>query len=305
MPHFAKLLGTAAIVLSIGGAAFADGTSTAPAATGAAKPADATAATPKKDVNADTVVATVNGTDITIGQMITVHDSLPAQYQSLPDDVLFKGILDQLVQQTALAKIGEGMKTKRNDIALDVDRTSYLAGIVLDKVAADAASDDAVKKAYDEKYAHMAPETEYHAAHILVKTEAEAKKIKAEIDGGKDFAAEAKANSKDGAAANGGDLGWFTLDKMVKPFGDALAKMKPGEVAGPIQTEYGWHVVKLIGERPAKAPELAEVQDELADGLRQQAVQDKVTATVDAAKVEKMTDGIDPAVLKNDDLLGK
>lgn len=289
MPHFTKLLGTAAIMLCMTGAVYAD----------AAKPAA------KTDLNADTVVATVNGQTITLGQMITVRASLPAQYQSLPDETLFNGILDQLVQQTALAQEGAKNKTKKDDIALEVDRRSYFAGAVLDKIAKDAASDAAVQKAYDEKYAKVDPGLEYHAAHIIVPTEDEAKAVKADIDAGKDFAQEAKDKSQDGAAANGGDLGWFTSDKMVKPFADAVAKMKPGEVAGPIQTEYGWHVIKLIEERPAKAPTLDEVRDEISGDLSQQAVQDAVTKAVSDAKVVKSVDGIDPTVLKNEDILDK
>lgn len=284
MPILSKLLGSVAIVACLAGAASAE---------------DA------KKPSADTVVATVNGTKITLGQMLTVRQSLPPEYLQLPDDVLFTGILDQLVQQTALSEIGDGMKTKKDDIAMEVERRAYLAGIVLDKTANDAASDAAVQKAYDEKYAKAEPGLEYHAAHIIVPTEDEAKAIKAEIDGGKDFAEEAKAKSQDGAASNGGDLGWFTLDKMVPEFSDVIAKMKAGEVTGPIQTQYGWHIVKLYESRPATAPKLDEVKDQIAGELKQKAVQDRVTETVKAAKVEKTVDGIDPAVLKDNSILGQ
>ncbi len=129
--------------------------------------------------------------------------------------------------------------------------------------------------------------------------------MKAEIDGGADFATVAKAKSSDGAAANGGDLGWFGLDAMVKPFADAIAAMKDGEVKGPVQTEYGWHVVKLIESRLAAAPTLDDVREELAGDMRQQAVESRVTETVAAAKVEKTAEGIDPAVLKDPKILGE
>lgn len=289
MAKLTKLLGTAALVACLGGAALAED----------AKPA------PRTDLGADTVVATVNGKDITLGEMVTVRNGLPAEYKQLPDDVLFNGILDQLVQQTALSQIGEGMMTHRDEIALEVDRRAYLAGVVLDSTAKKAVTDEALQKAYDEKYAKAEPTKEYHAAHIIVPTEDEAKAIKAEIDGGKDFAEEAKAKSQDGAAANGGDLGWFALDKMVQPFADAIAGMKDGDVVGPIQTEYGWHVVKLYGTRMAEAPKLDDVRDQLTGDLRQKAVEDRVNDTIAKAKVEKKTDGIDPAVLKDDKILGE
>lgn len=289
MAKLTKLLGTAALVACLGGVALAED----------AKPAART------DLGADTVVATVNGKDITLGEMLTVRNGLPAEYRQLPDDVLFNGILDQLVQQTALSQIGEGMMTHRDEIALEVDRRAYLAGVVLDSTAKKAVTDEALQKAYDEKYAKAEPTKEYHAAHIIVPTEDEAKAIKAEIDGGKDFAEEAKAKSQDGAAANGGDLGWFALDKMVQPFADAIAGMKDGDVVGPIQTEYGWHVVKLYGTRMAEAPKLDDVRDQLTGDLRQKAVEDRVNDTIAKAKVEKKTDGIDPAVLKDDKILGE
>lgn len=288
MPKIVKLLGTVAMIACLGLPARAE-----------------TAPTPRTDLGADTVVATVNGKEITLGMMVTVRNALPAEYQQLPDDVLFNGVLEQLIQQTALSEIGEGMMTHRDEIALEVDRRAYLAGMLLDYTALRAVDDAKLKTAYDDKYAKAEPSREFHAAHIIVASEDEAKAVKSEIDGGADFATVAKAKSSDGAAANGGDLGWFGLDAMVKPFADAIAAMKDGEVKGPVQTEYGWHVVKLIESRLAAAPTLDDVREELAGDMRQQAVESRVTETVAAAKVEKTAEGIDPAVLKDPKILGE
>ncbi|OOY30342.1 peptidylprolyl isomerase [Thioclava sp. F36-6] len=263
-----------------------------------------TAAKPRSDVSADTVVATVNGQDITLGMMMTVRDGLPAQYQQLPDDKLFEGVLQQLIQQTALSQLEEKRITQRDKIALEVQKRAYLSGAMLNYTADKAVTDEAVQKAYDAKYAKAEPTKEYHAAHIIVKTKEEAEKIKKEIDNGADFAELAKKNSTDGAAANGGDLGWFKLDAMVKPFADEVAGMKDGEVAGPIQTQYGWHVVKLLGTKMVDAPKLADVRKKLEGDIRQEAVQNRVKAVVDEAKIDKMTDGIDPSVLKDQSILG-
>ncbi|KEP70420.1 peptidylprolyl isomerase [Thioclava dalianensis] len=281
----------------------------APAAASDTPKADAAqsdaAAKPRTDLKANTVVATVNGQDITLGQMITVRDGLPAQYQSIPADKLFDGVLNQLIQQTALAEIGEKRMTQRDKIALEVQKRAYLAGSLLNYTADKAVTDAALKKAYEAKYADAKPTKEYHAAHIIVKTKDEAEKIKKEIDGGADFAAEAKKYSTDGSASNGGDLGWFKLDAMVKPFADALTDMKDGQVKGPIQTQYGWHVVKLIGTKMVDAPKLADVKDKLAGEIRQAAVEKRVTDVVDAAKIDKMTKGIDPSVLNDQSILDK
>jgi peptidyl-prolyl cis-trans isomerase C len=254
----------------------------------------------------DTVVATVNGTAITIGHMIAARNGLPPQYQDLPDDVLFKGLLEQLIQQTALAQAGEGAKTKADDLALENQERTYLSAIVLEDAATAAVTDEALQKQYDEKYAKAAPSREYSAAHILVETEDEAKALKEKIDGGADFAALATEKSTDqGSAANGGDLGWFGPGMMVKPFEDAVVAMTPGTVAGPVKSDFGWHLIKLNEVRTAEAPKFEDVKQELEGDLRQKAVEAKVKELTDAAKVEKQDEGIDPAILKNAALLGE
>jgi peptidyl-prolyl cis-trans isomerase C len=255
---------------------------------------------------ADTVVATVNGVNITLGQMLSVRESLPQKYLTLPDDVLFNGILDQIVQQTVLAQNAEADLTLRQKLELDAQKRGFLANVVLDKAVSTAVTDEAIKSAFDEKYAKAAPTNEFHAAHILVKTEEEAKKIKADLDGGADFAEIAKASSTDpGSAASGGDLGWFGQGMMVEPFEKAVAALKPGETSGPVQTQYGFHIIRLIETRPADAPKLEDKRDEIAAELQQKAVEAAVNGLMEKAQVKKMTEGVDPAILKNADLIGK
>ncbi|OCX61700.1 peptidylprolyl isomerase [Thioclava sp. SK-1] len=254
---------------------------------------------------ADTVVATVDGKDITIGQMIVVRDGLPQEYLQLDPQTLFNGILDQLIQQTALAKMGESRMTKRDRIALDVQRNAYLAGSMLEYTAQRATSDDAVQSEYKTRFETADPVTEYHAAHIIVATEEEAADLTKQIQDGADFTELAKEHSTDGAADNGGDLGWFGLDMMVQPFADAVAGMEPGDVVGPVQTEYGWHVVKLIETRVADAPAIEDVRAEIEADLQKTAVEDRIKSSVDDADVERMSDGIDPSVLTDQTLLAK
>ena len=251
-----------------------------------------------EDPTADTVIATVNGTNITLGQMVALRDTLPAQYLQLDDKTLFDGILDQLIQQTALA--ADAKPTKKDELTLENQRVGYLAGTVLEATAAGAISDDALKAAYDAKYGAADPAKEFHAAHILVPTEDEAKAVKTELDGGADFATVAKEKSTGPSGPNGGDLGWFSAGMMVKPFEDAVMALAVGKVSDPVQTEFGWHVIKLYETRDASVPTLDEARDELSGDLRQKAVESRVKEVTDAAKVEKMTDGIDPAVIKSD-----
>ncbi|MDN5785801.1 peptidylprolyl isomerase [Pseudorhodobacter sp.] len=254
---------------------------------------------------AGAVVATVNGTPITLGHMIVLRENLPAQYQALPDEALYKGILDQLVQQVVLAQSVEGKTSLRDKLAMENDQRGYLAGVALQAVATKAVTDEALQKAYDAKYAKAPEVKEYHAAHILVKTEDEAKALKAEIDGGAVFADVAKAKSSDGAAANGGDLGWFSDGMMVKPFQDAVVALEVGKVSEPVQTQFGWHLINLIETRVKAAPTLDDVRDELAQEIEHTAVEAYVKTLADSAKIEKPGEGFDPALLRDQALLDK
>ena len=255
------------------------------------------------DPTADTVVATVNGHEITLGHMISTRESLPAQYQELDDAVLFDGILEQLIQQTALAEVEEAALTRRDLLALDNQRRTYLAGVVLDTTANAAVTEDALNAAYDEKYSSAAPGKEFHAAHILVETEEEAKALKTELDGGADFTALAKEKSTGPSGPNGGDLGWFGAGMMVKPFEDAVMSMEPGQVSDPVQTQFGWHVIKLMESRVADIPSLDDTRAELEGDLRSKAVEARVTSLTSGATVEKMVEGIDKSLLRNTALI--
>ncbi|MGP3696588.1 peptidylprolyl isomerase [Rhodobacter sp. NSM] len=256
-----------------------------------------------EEVTADTVVATVNGQDITLGHMIALRAGLPEQYQSLPDESLFKGILEQLVQQAALAQSVEGTVTKRDQLSLQNEERGFLSAVAMRRVVEGAVTDEALQAAYDARFADAAPQTEYSASHILVASEEEAQKLKTEIEGGADFATMAKEHSSDGAAANGGSLGWFGLGMMVKPFEDAVVKMKPGEVAGPIQTQFGWHLIKLNETRIAEKPSLDEMRDELAGQIEQEAIARHIEEVTASADISRPGEGIDPATLRKEELL--
>ncbi|MFC0279047.1 peptidylprolyl isomerase [Falsigemmobacter intermedius] len=260
----------------------------------------ATAALPALAQDASTVVATVNGKEITLGHLSVLRDQLSEQYRQLPDDVLFKGLLDQVIQQTALATEGESLVAKRDELTLENDRRAYMAGLALQTAVKAAVTDEALQKAWDARYKDAAPATEYNASHILVAEEEEAKKLKAEIDNGADFAELARAHSTDGSAQGGGSLGWFGLGMMVKPFEEAVVALKAGEVSAPAQTQFGWHIVKLNETRQAETPKLEDVKAELTMELEQTAVEEKIKAAEAAAKIERKADGIDPAILKSD-----
>lgn len=247
----------------------------------------------------DTVVATVNGKPITLGHMIAMRDALPPQYLQLDDETLFNGILDQIIQQEAIAATVDGKLTRRDELMLENQRRGYLASMVIDRAARDAVTEEAVQKLFDERYGSQEPGKEYHAAHILVKTEDEAKAIKAELDKGADFATLAREKSIGPSGPNGGDLGWFGTGMMVKPFEDAVVALEPGQISDPVQTQFGWHVIKLDEVRDAKPVTLDDVRAELEQELEQQAVEKALEELTAGATVEKSADGIDPAVIRS------
>jgi peptidyl-prolyl cis-trans isomerase C len=278
----------------------------APLAAQDAPAAETPAATPAPVVpegGANAVIATVNGTPITLGHLIVLRANLPEQYQNLPDDVLYKGILNQLVQQAALAQSAEPKITLRDTLAIENDQRGYMAGVALQGVAEAAVTDEALQKAYDAKFADAVEAKEYHAAHILVKTEEEAKDLKAQIDAGANFADLAKAHSSDGAAANGGDLGWFSQGMMVKPFEDAVLAMDVGKVSEPVETQFGWHLINLTETRIKAAPTLDEMRDELASEIEQTTVDAHIKSITDAAKIERPGENFDPALMRDQSLL--
>ena len=255
---------------------------------------------------ADTVVASVNGTNITVGHMIVARNSLPEEYKTLPADVLFKGILDQLVQQTLLEQSVAEKLAKRDVLAMENDNRGYLSNVALQAVISVAVTDAALQTAYDARFKDAKPGTEYSAAHILVETEEKANDLKKQLDGGADFAALAKANSTDtGSGANGGDLGWFGLGAMVKPFEDAVVAAEVSKVAGPIKSDFGWHLILVKETRAATQPTLDDLRDELATEIEQKAVEAHLKTLTDAAKIDKSGIGIDPALLTDLSLLDK
>lgn len=252
---------------------------------------------------AETVVATVNGVDITLGQMIITRSQLPEQYQTLPDDVLFSGILDQLIQQQTLAGTLD-TDPKRVTIAVENQRRSLLAGEVINSLVESAVTDEAVQAAYDATYTGVEPVTEYNASHILVATEEEAIAIKARIDAGEDFAAVATEMSTDSSAANGGSLGWFGAGMMVAPFEAGVMALEVGAVSDPVQTDFGWHVIQLNETRIKPAPALEEVRAELVGQVQEAAIQARLAEITATATITRSEVGaFDPAVINNLDLL--
>ena len=128
--------------------------------------------------------------------------------------------------------------------------------------------------------------SEVHARHILLETEEKAREVLAEVQGGKEFAAAAQEYSTGPSGPNGGDLGFFTADQMVKPFADAAFAMKPGEVsAEPVKTDFGWHVIKVEDRREQAQPGLEEMKEQLSQEATQEIAAEMMAGLREGAEI--------------------
>lgn len=263
-------------------------------------------ATAQDTVTADpsTVVATVGDTEITVGHMIVAWASLPEQYQGLPDDVLFQGILDQLVQQSALEQKFDGELPARIPLQLENERRSLTAGEAINQLMEEPLDEADVQAAYEADYGNAEQETEYNASHILVETEEAALAVIEEIEGGADFAAVAREKSTGPSGPNGGQLGWFGTGAMVPEFEQAVVELEVGAVSAPVKTQFGWHIITLNESRIQDAPALEEVREQIELQLRQIRVQSEIEAVTAAADVDRSgAEGIAPEVIKQTTVL--
>ena len=230
----------------------------------AAKPAADKADAPAK---AATVVATVNGKAIdseTFNVFVQAVANKPAA--EIPDEQK-KQMLEQLVNMTLAAQAGE-KEGLENDAAvkarMQLLKTQLLAEAATEKyMKAHPVSESETKAEYDTQVANMPKE--YKARHILVDSKEKADEIIKQLAAGGDFAKIASKESKDaGSGKNGGDLGWFTAQSMVKPFADAVAAMQKGQTTPqPVQSEFGWHVINLEDIRSPTAPAYEDVKQQV------------------------------------------
>ena len=254
--------------------------------------------------DANTIVATVNGTQITLGHLILARQALPEQYSNYPAEMLFKGLLDQLVQQTLLAQSTSGEVSMRMELEMENQRRMLLAGAAIDTVMAISISEDDVQQMYQAEFVNAESGTEYNASHILLESEEGALALVSALEGGADFADLAKEKSTGPSGPDGGQLGWFGPGMMVPEFEQAVQSLEVAAVSAPVQTQFGWHLIKLNDSRAMAAPSLLQARPEIEMRLRQSGTEAHIQSLVDGAQVTRIEDGkIDPALLLNQALL--
>jgi peptidyl-prolyl cis-trans isomerase C len=252
----------------------------------------APAASPATPAPANKVVARVDGVEISEGDLAVAAEDPALQIPGVADaqkrDLLIGYLVDLKIGARAAesAKVGEGPEFTRK---LAYARDKALLDAYLDQEAKKAVTPEAARKLYDETVKSIAPEAEVRARHILVESEDDAKKAYQRVKGGEDFAKVAEELSKDpGSKAEGGDLGFFSKDRMVEPFAETAFKLEPGQIAEPVKSQFGWHVIKLEEKRNKPVPSFEETKEQIDTYLGRKAQQDLILGLRQKAKVERV-----------------
>src|SRR5271166_1582575 len=239
-------------------------------------------------------VAIVNGTPITRTEFdLYVRNLLQGKQQELTAEQKNQ-VLDELISMQLLAAQADQQGLEKDpdtDAQLELLRTRVLADAASKKYLKSIEPTDAELHAEYESAIATMDKTEYHARHILVSTKDQADQIIKKLKGGAKFEDLAKTESIDGSKTSGGDLGWFTLARMVKPFGDAVKSLNKGEYTQqPVQTQFGWPVIKLEDTRQVTPPPFDQVKSQLSNGVMRKKLQAYVDDLKKKATIEKKLD---------------
>lgn len=266
-----------------------------------AQPAAAAPAAPTPD----TVVAKVGEDTITEADLAFAAEDLGQELANIPPQDRKAFLTTVLIDMKVMAKAAKDQGLDQSD--LFKRRLAYLEERALrrayfaEKIST-SVTPEAIKVAYDEMVATFKPEDRVRARHILVATEDEAKAVKAELDAGGKFEDIAKAKSMDPGAANGGDLGFFQRGQMVKPFEDAAFALEPGQISDPVQSQFGWHVIKVEEKSKSAPPTLEQATPQIQQQLLFKNFDDIVAQLKAAITIEVPDAALAEAIKKQADM---
>ena len=246
-----------------------------------------------KILNPNTLLAIVNGEKITVADLQAALATMPPQLRQLPPGMVYPLLLDQLVDQKAIlfAAHKEGLDKKPEvQKLMAAAANTALQNAWLSEQVMPHLTDAAIKQYYEQNYANKPPEEEVHARQILVQTKAEAESVIKKLKAGADFAklAAEVSTDKGNARQSGGDLGWFRKSDMVPAFANAAFSMKKGEISStPVKSEYGYHVIQVLGTRMVPVPKLDEVKDKIRQILFQKYGREAIEDAMRGVKVER------------------
>lgn len=236
------------------------------------------------------VVATVNGMEITEGDLAIAGAEYGAQFGNLPEPQRRAALLSALIEIRLLATEAEEKGLAEGEAfekRLAFLRNQALHAAFIEKIVNDAVTEEDVRASYDKQIADAPAVNEVRARHILVKTKEEAEAIIKQLEEGGNFEEIAKEKSTDGAAANGGDLGYFSSGQMVPEFEKAAFAINPGEFSKePVETQFGFHVIKVEDKRAKQPPAFDAVKDRVRSLLVRERYVEQVSALRDTAEVD-------------------
>lgn len=239
----------------------------------------------------DPVVATVNGTKVMLTDVQRAHQQLPDPYRGYPINMIFGDLLNIVIDRRIAAVVARDQGLQDDD---EVKETmarieeQVLQRVLLERHIKDEITEETLRARYDKMIAGAGTSEQINARHILVESEAEAKEVVAELDGGADFAELAKKRSTGPSAPKGGDLGFFEKGQMVPEFSEAAFALKAGEYTkAPVKTQFGWHVIKLEDRRTSEPPSFEDSQEQLEAQLSQEIGGVYVTGLRDKVTIER------------------
>jgi peptidyl-prolyl cis-trans isomerase C len=257
----------------------------------AQQPPAAQPATAQPAGDDDPVVAIVDGVAIHRSQLEETARGLPEQYRQMPMQVLFGILLDRVIDFQLLANAAERQNLAADpgvQVALAEARTNVLRDALIRRKIEEGTTDAKLHERYDQlKKSDNFAQPEVHARHILLKSKEDAMAVIQQLQAGADFATLAQQRSTGPSAANGGDLGFFRKDQMVPAFAEAAFALQPGQITTePVQTQFGWHVIKVFERRTAE-PSFEDSQQQLRQDLAREIVTTLVADLHEGAKIER------------------
>ena len=239
------------------------------------------------------IVANVNNEDISLETMIHAMNELPPEIQSQPFMSYYEDLLERVIDIKLFAQEGKKMKLDEEPsvrAAIDFVIEKVLMQAFLSKYVQENIKEENIKASYSNFIADETSREEIKASHILMDTESEAIDVINMLNDGDDFAELAKNKSTGPSGPSGGDLGWFKRGQMVPPFEKAAFSLNKNEITQrPVQTQFGWHVIKIFDKRIPEAPSYESMKSKLIQDLERKIVSKKIQDLRNDALIEKLS----------------
>ena len=236
------------------------------------------------------LVATVDGSEIRQADISAFVATLPPQVQQLPPDQVFPLVLREIINTKILAKLARREELDKDpefERQIQTASEQILRQLILERLSASVLTDAAIQNYYDENIGGAGGDVEIRARHILLDSRDDAEAVLSELEGGGNFEQLARDRSTGPSGPAGGDLGYFTSDAMVPAFAEAAFNLEVGDVSQPVETRFGWHVIKLEDRRSAEPPAFETVKEKLRGQLSNELGAEYIKRLRDGADIKR------------------